>query len=132
MTAASTPSSLGGVSLVRCNACDRGDRARVLDAAHLTILSVRVTLPNTRPGKCRRARELLTSTFGCWSSRYAVAFPLHPSHTATVTRRKVAGMEVASSLGLAFWLLKRASSSACRSASRPLAAAASNAFMVGP
>ena len=51
---------------------------------------------------------------------------------ATVTRRKIAGIEVASSLGLVFWLLKRASSSACRSASRPLAAAASNAFMVGP
>jgi hypothetical protein len=31
------------------------------------------------------------------------------AHTATVTRRKVAGMEVASSLGLAFWALKRAS-----------------------
>jgi hypothetical protein len=55
-----------------------------------------------------------------------------PPHSATVTRRKVAGMEVASSLWLAFWSLKRASSSACRSASRPLAAAASNAFMVGP
>ncbi len=53
-------------------------------------------------------------------------------YTATVTRRKVAGMEVASSLGLAFWLLKRVSNSACSSASRPSAAAASNAFMVGP
>jgi pyridoxamine 5'-phosphate oxidase-like protein len=66
------------------------------------------------------------------SSRDADAFPLRPFHTATVTRRKVAGIEVASSLGLVFWLLKRASSSACRSSSRPLAAAASNAFMVGP
>ena len=69
---------------------------------------------------------------GCWSSRGAVAFPLRPAHTAIVTRRKVAGIEVASSLGLAFWALKSASNSACRSASRPLAAAASNAFMVGP
>jgi hypothetical protein len=53
-------------------------------------------------------------------------------HTATVTRRKVAGMEVAASLGLVFWLLKSASSSDWSSASRPLAAAASNAFIVGP
>ena len=60
------------------------------------------------------------------------SFPLPLPHTATVTRRKVAGMDVASSLWLAFWALKRASSSACRSASRPFAAAASNAFMVGP
>src|SRR6266567_9189316 len=55
-----------------------------------------------------------------------------PDQTATVTRKNVAGVEVASSLGLAFWALKRASSSACSSASRPLAVAASNAFMVGP
>jgi len=55
-----------------------------------------------------------------------------PAQTETVTRRKVAGMEVASSLGLWFWALKSASSSACRSASRPLAAAASKAFIVGP
>jgi hypothetical protein len=54
------------------------------------------------------------------------------TYTATVTRRKVAGMEVASSLGFAFWALKRVSNSACRSSSRPLAAAASKAFMVGP
>jgi hypothetical protein len=53
-------------------------------------------------------------------------------YTTTVTRRKVAGMEVASSLGCVFLLLKRPSSSACRSASRPLAAAASNALIVGP
>jgi hypothetical protein len=36
-----------------------------------------------------------------------VAFPLFPSHTAAVTRRKVAGMEVASLLGLVFSALKR-------------------------
>ena len=52
--------------------------------------------------------------------------------TATVTRRKVAGMEVAFLLGLLFWLLNRASSSFCRSAARPFFSAASNAFMVGP
>src|SRR6266702_6536463 len=36
----------------------------------------------------------------------------------TVTRRKVAGIEVMPSSSLAFWLLKRSSSSACNSASR--------------
>ena len=41
-------------------------------------------------------------------------------------------MEVASVLGLVFWLLKSASSSFCRSAVRPFASAASNAFIVGP
>ena len=60
---------------------------------------------------------------------------LSPGRTvqgATVTRRKVEGMQVASLLRLAFWRLNRVSSSVCSSASRPLAAAASNAFMVGP
>jgi hypothetical protein len=54
------------------------------------------------------------------------------NQTAIITRRKVAGMEVASLLGLLFWLLNRASNSFCRSAARPLFSAASNAFMVGP
>ena len=48
----------------------------------------------------------------------------------TVTRRKVAGIDVASAL--VFCSLKRASSSAWSSSSRPLAEAASKAFMVGP
>jgi hypothetical protein len=48
------------------------------------------------------------STFGCWSSRYAILFLLRAAHTATVMRRKVAGMVVASPFGLAFWALKRA------------------------
>ena len=52
--------------------------------------------------------------------------------SATVTRKKVAGMDVASSLRLLFWLLNRTSSSFCRSAARPFFSAASNAFMVGP
>jgi len=52
--------------------------------------------------------------------------------TATVTRKKVAGMEVASLLGLLFWLANNSSSSLCRSAARPFFSAASNAFMVGP
>jgi hypothetical protein len=52
--------------------------------------------------------------------------------SATVTRKKVAGMEVASLLGLLFWLLNRTSSSFCRSPARPFFSAASNAFMVGP
>jgi hypothetical protein len=54
----------------------------------------------------------------------------HRDQTATVTRKKVAGMEVASLL--LFWLLNSSSNSFCRSAARPLFSAASNAFMVGP
>jgi hypothetical protein len=57
---------------------------------------------------------------------------IHGDLSAIVTRKKVAGMEVASLLGLLFWLLNRASSSFCRSLARPLFSAASNAFMVGP
>ena len=48
------------------------------------------------------------------------------------TRKKVAGMEVVSLLGLLFWLLNRTSSSFCKSPARPFFSAASNAFMVGP
>ena len=63
-----------------------------------------------------------------------VHFPAFSSllQGATVTRRNVAGMEVASLLGLTFCSLKRTSNSFCRSACRPFASAASNAFMVGP
>ena len=50
----------------------------------------------------------------------------------TVTRKKVAGMEVVSLRGLLFWLLNRTSSSFCKSPARPFFSAASNAFMVGP
>ena len=56
----------------------------------------------------------------------------YTAQAATVTRRNVAGMEVTCSLWLAFWALKRASSSACSSPSPPRPAAASNAFIVGP
>ncbi len=52
--------------------------------------------------------------------------------SATVTRKKVAGMEVASLLGLLFSRVNRASSSFCSSPARPFFSAASNAFMVGP
>src|SRR5262249_23004440 len=52
--------------------------------------------------------------------------------TTTVTRKKVAGMEVASLLELLFWLSNRASSSFCSSAARPFFSAAANAFIVGP
>src|SRR5262249_61031476 len=50
--------------------------------------------------------------------------------TTTVTRRKVAGIEV--SLRLLFWLLNSSSNSFCSSAAQPFFSAASNAFMVGP
>jgi len=52
--------------------------------------------------------------------------------SATITRKKVAGIEVASLLGLLFWLANNSSNSRCRSAARPFFSAASNAFMVGP
>ena len=52
--------------------------------------------------------------------------------SATVTRKKIAGMEAASLRALLFWLLNRSSSSFCRSADRPFFSAASNAFMIGP
>ena len=52
------------------------------------------------------------------------------AYRVTVTRRNVAGIDVASSL--VFCSSNRVSSSSWSSASRPFAAAASNAFMVGP
>jgi hypothetical protein len=51
--------------------------------------------------------------------------------TATVTRRKVAGIDVTPVVPL-FCRLKSSSSSFCRSAARPFFSAASKAFMVGP
>src|ERR1700730_17743035 len=45
--------------------------------------------------------------------------PTRLFQSATVARRKVAGMEVASLLGLLFWLANNSSSSLCRSAARP-------------
>ena len=50
----------------------------------------------------------------------------------TVTRRKVAGMEVVLSVVLLFWFLNNTSNSCCRSESLPFFPAASKAFMVGP
>lgn len=59
-------------------------------------------------------------------------WPLEPFQSATVTRKKVAGMDVASLRGLWFWRLNSSSSSFCKSAARPFFSAASKAFMVGP
>jgi hypothetical protein len=67
-----------------------------------------------------------------WVAVRAETARLRRRQTETVTRRNVAGIEVRSSLWLAFWALKSASSSACSAASRLSAAAASKAFMVGP
>ncbi|MDQ1433851.1 MAG: phosphatidylinositol-3-phosphatase, partial [Actinomycetota bacterium] len=52
--------------------------------------------------------------------------------TSTVTRRKVAVIDVVSSFALWFCSLNRAASSRCRSSARPFISAASNAFIVGP
>ena len=56
----------------------------------------------------------------------------YDTQQATVTRRKVAGIEVAPFCGLWFWLANRSSSSFCSSSARPFFSAAANAFMVGP
>ena len=52
--------------------------------------------------------------------------------TATVTRRNVAGIEVAFLSRLLFSRLNSSSSSFCKSPARPFFSAASNALMVGP
>jgi hypothetical protein len=64
--------------------------------------------------------------------RHHFLLPLEPFQSATVTRKKVAGMDVASLRGLWFWRLNSSSSSFCKSAARPFFSAASKAFMVGP
>ena len=71
--------------------------------------------------------------YSCHAAKHILKKQLHVNtYAQTVTRKKVAGMEVASLRGLLFWLLNRASSSFCRSPARPFFSAASNAFMVGP
>ena len=62
----------------------------------------------------------------------SLSLALEPFQSATVTRKKVAGMDVASLRGLWFWQLNSSSSSFCKSAARPFFSAASKAFMVGP
>ena len=78
------------------------------------------------PGLSPRASSI------AWLTLRGVVGVGPPRQRATVTWRNVAGMEVASGLELAFWELNKSCSSACRSSSRPTAAAASNAFIVGP
>src|SRR6185369_16932430 len=56
----------------------------------------------------------------------------HLAYTATVTRRKVAGIAVVPGWSAVFCALNRASSSLKSSSSRPFDLAASNAFIVGP
>jgi hypothetical protein len=56
--------------------------------------------------------------------------PLLPPQTLNVTLRKVAAIEVLSLL--VFWATNSSYSSFCSPAARPLFAAASKAFMVGP
>ena len=80
-------------------------------------------------GHDREARRLLlTQTGHC---------PLEPKGaesqaTRAVTRRKVAGIDVASFRELVFWVSNSASNSFFSSSARPFFSAASNAFMVGP
>ena len=87
-------------------------------------------------GSTKRLHELGAAAYSAaFAERHRIVGP-HCRYADLTRRPSRAGRlqewRWQSSLGLVFWLLKRASSSACRSASRPLAAAASNAFMVGP
>ena len=50
--------------------------------------------------------------------RHHFLSPLEPFQSATVTHKKVAGMDVASLRGLWFWRLNSSSSSFCKSAAR--------------
>lgn len=89
------------------------------------------------PNPCNVAARMVAlivdeSTFGGRLDRPAQSPLYGGSQTFTVTWRNVAGMEVASALGLVFWVVNRSASSLCRSPVRPLASAAAKAFMVGP
>ena len=102
-------------------------------------------LPMTVPAQYRhrpRSRAILSSSgnrpnarleeTGLRVQEHELRFLAVAGHVETVTCKNVAGIEVASLLGLAFCALNSASSSACSSPTRPSAAAASNAFIVGP
>src|SRR5262249_38892438 len=54
------------------------------------------------------------------------------AHRLTVTRKKVAGIEVPPLPLRVFWRSKRATSSCCSSVALPFCSAAVNAFIVGP
>src|SRR6266481_6473183 len=95
----------------------------------------------TRNLNCReRLRDVWMATVARWPGslqrmvrrlRHHFLLPLEPFQSATVTRKKVAGMDVASLRGLWFWRLNSSSNSFCKSAARPFFSAASNAVMVG-
>src|SRR5690349_10656578 len=85
-----------------------------------------------RGGRClpHSAFRIPHSTFFLHTSYFLLITSYFLLQTATVTRRKVAGIDV-TTLPL-FCLLKSSSCSFCRSAARPFFSAASKAFMVGP
>ena len=85
------------------------------------------TPPQWQSGVWKESYSHLTGAF-----EMGDPFFVADRHTNTVTRKKVAGMAVASWLGPLFWLLNSAVSSSSRSSARPFLSAASNAFMVGP
>ena len=86
-----------------------------------------------RTPKAVRLSAKLGVTLGTAKRLFIIIRSCPPSfQSATVTRKKVAGMEVTSLRALLFWLSNRTSSSFCRSPARPFFSAASNAFMVGP
>jgi hypothetical protein len=95
----------------------------VVDVARATLKpSTLQRLNNASPARTIRAC-VIPSYFFLLNSSFIL-------QTATVTRRKVAGIDV-TPVPL-FCRLKSSSSSFCRSAARAFFSAASNAFMVGP
>ena len=144
-----------GRSAVRTSACNHLCISRAPSAIFLACSVLRRITPEKRDDRSPAARERpkgdpfrrITRLIGS-CDRLGLAQPMREdkmslgslanqalglsAQSATVTRKKVAGMEVASLFGLLFWLLNRASSSFCRSAARPFFSAASNAPMVGP
>ena len=128
--------------------CVRWGRSTAVDPVSGYFLSLSSVEPNTRDRPTRPDEPDRRHTAGMVRvihSRLSVSsevqgreltFVFYPgfldNYAQTVTRKKVAGMEVESLLELLFWLLKSTSSSFCKSPARPFFSAASKAFMVGP
>ena len=122
LVSASPRTLLGAVSKARRPSAAAGGGAAAVSVSQLAR-------SGTRPSS-RLRPALVCARVPRW---WRVAQPSGLSgYTETVTCRYVAGIDVAVLLPLAFCSLASASSSLCSSPSRPLALAASNAFMVGP
>ena len=110
-----------------------------------TLKSIHMSIPAT-PTPKEIVGELDKHIIGQADAKRAVAVALRlpaarsarifaaksGGQTKTVTRKNVAGIDVASGRGLWFWRLNRSSSSFCKPAAPPFLSAASKAFIVGP